>query len=141
MTDQRRAGGFTLMEILVVVVVMGLLLTLVIARGPQHSPTLDLRDVASRVAQAMRLARTQAIATDRPVHFLVDPARRTFGTDGAMQPVPRGIAIAAPARAIVFEPDGSATSGAIALAIRQMRMIVSVNWLNGRVSVEQTSAS
>lgn len=128
-------GGFTLIEVMVVLAVMGLLLGLVLTRGPQRSPTLELRAAASRVAQALRLARTQAIATDRPVRFIVDPARHAFGAEGKIHILPGTIALSGPKGGIVFEPDGSASSGVIGVALGRLRAVVTVDWLTGQVSV------
>ena len=136
-TDPGRSAGFTLLEIMVVIVVMGLLLTLVIGRGPERSPTLALRVAASRVAQALRLARTEAIAHGEPVSFRVDPAQHVFGPPGHEIAMPPGIGLSAAKPVIVFEPDGSATSGAIGLSLRAMRTVIVVHWVNGRVSVGQ----
>lgn len=121
----RRAAGFTLLEIMIVIVIMGLLLTLLLTRGPDRSPTLDLRAAASQVAQSLRLARTAAIATDRPVPFTIHPTNRAL----------TGITITPPARPILFEPDGSATSGTIALGLNAMHINIAVHWLTGRVSI------
>ncbi|HEY4174844.1 MAG TPA: GspH/FimT family pseudopilin, partial [Rhodopila sp.] len=71
-TDPNRQSGFTLIEMVVVLVVLGLALGLVIARGPMHSATLDARTAARQLAQALRLARSRAIMSDRPVLVRVD---------------------------------------------------------------------
>lgn len=125
---------------LIVILVMALLLTLVLTHGPIRSPTLELKSAASRVAQALSLARTEAIATGRPVPFVVDPAGHEFGPPGRMLAVPPGIAITASGPSIVFEPDGSARSGTIALGLGKMRLTIVVHWLNGRVSIDQSQA-
>lgn len=130
----RRTAGFTLMEMMIVIVVMGLLLALVLTNGPERSPTLDLRAATSRVAQALRLARTRSIATDRPVAFVIDPKTRSFGTPGQRYRLPPGIVMTSP-RPIRFEPDGSASSGAIILGLGRMRSRILVHWLTGQVSV------
>ncbi len=138
----------------VVLAVLGLALTVVLSRGPLRSRTLEARLAASQIAEQLRLARTQAIATDRVVTFTLDlPARAWHVGAAAPHHVADGLALSmlsvgqvaglappalAPARrlgAISFAPDGSASGGRIELADGSRRMQVAVDWLTGRVSV------
>jgi general secretion pathway protein H len=60
MSRTRRHGGqagFTLIEMIVLLVVIGLVLSLFIQRGPMRSPALEARVAADQVAQGLRLAR------------------------------------------------------------------------------------
>jgi general secretion pathway protein H len=140
-----RAAGFTLIEMLVVIVVLGLALGLVLARGPMRSPTLDVRAAAGELAAALRLTRAHAIADNRSIRLVVDVARHRFAMDGGAAvrlPADIGLAVrtiagdaAGPLAAIGFAPDGSSTGGQIALAEAGSRMLVGVDWLTGRVRV------
>ncbi len=150
----------------VVLVVLALALSIVAARGPMRSRTLEARFAASQIAEQLRLARTQAIATDRTVSLTLDLPARTWrigaaaphriaeGTALSMlsvgqlaggqppdQPAaPAGAPGLAPARrtgAISFAPDGSSSGGRIELADAGRRMQVSVDWLTGRVAVAE----
>jgi general secretion pathway protein H len=134
-TGRRGTDGFTLMEMMVVIVVMGLLLGLVLTRGPERSPMLELRAAASQVAQGLRLARTEAIAADQPVRFTLDPARHGFVIDGKTHTLPPEIAIAAPKAGIIFMPDGSASRGMIRLGLGKLRMAIKIHWLTGHVDI------
>jgi general secretion pathway protein H len=134
-TDHCRQLGFTLIEMIVVLVVLGLTLGLVIGRGPMHSTSLDARTAAREVAQVLRLARSRAIALDRPVW--VSLANVAHG-------VPRAVGVAAtsftgePIAGISFAPDGSSSGARIALGeLGSVRHVV-VDWLTGRVSVDDT---
>jgi prepilin-type N-terminal cleavage/methylation domain-containing protein len=59
-------AGFTLIEMIVVVVVIGLVLSLFIQRGPMRSPALEARAAANEVAESLRLARSRAIFANGP---------------------------------------------------------------------------
>lgn len=142
-TSQR---GFTLIEVLVVVAILGLSLALVVGRGPLRSPTLDVRAAAGQVASALRIARGQAIARNRTVPFVLDVAAGGYRVgDGPVQALPRGLRLRMTAvadqtageriGAISFLPDGSSTGGQVALAAGAARLAVGVDWLTGRVSV------
>jgi general secretion pathway protein H len=140
------AAGFTLIEMIVVLVVLGLTLSLVMARGPMHSSALDARVAARQVAQVLRLARSRAIALDRPVAVLLDGAAHAVRIDGgALQALPRGVGVAAVSftgHAIVavwFAPDGSCSGARIALGEAGSVRQVVVDWLTGRVSLDDAS--
>jgi general secretion pathway protein H len=139
-------AGFTLLEMIVVLVVLGLAVGLVLTRGPVRSRTLELRAAASEMAAGLRTARAEAIKLDRPVTFLLDLARHSYSIDGARpRPLPPRMALSLIAVSgatqgrrlggITFEPDGSATGGRIELADGARRLQVGVDWLTGRVSI------
>ncbi len=145
---RRQAAGFTLIEMLVVVAVMGFALSLVITRGPVRSQSFEMKAAVSEVAQGLRLARSRAIATNTPVQFAVDVPLRTFRIDrGPPTVLPSSMSIAMTAvsdetlgarlAAIRFNGDGSATGGRIELTDGQRRSQIGVDWLTGRVSVLQ----
>jgi general secretion pathway protein H len=144
----RRQAGFTLIEMLVVVAIMGFALSMVVTRGPVRSQALEMKAAVSEVAQGLRLARSRAIATNTPVQFAVDVPLRSFRIDrGTPTVLPRSLSIAMTAvseetlgarlAAIRFNGDGSATGGRIELTDGQRRSQVGVDWLTGRVSVLQ----
>jgi general secretion pathway protein H len=116
-----------------------------VARGPARSTGFDLRATAESIAQALRLARSEAITTDRDTVFAEDAAGRRIEAGGAAGPVlPPEVALAImtatggkprPLRAISFSPDGSSTGGRVLLVADGHQMQVSVDWLTGRVSI------
>src|SRR5580658_4343695 len=55
-------NGFTLIELAVVLAIMGLMLALVVTRGPMRGPALQTRAAAAQIAQGLRAARARAIA-------------------------------------------------------------------------------
>ena len=61
------AAGFTLLETVVVVVVLGLMLTILAGFVPRRPARLELANAADTVAATLRLARARAIAFGRPV--------------------------------------------------------------------------
>jgi general secretion pathway protein H len=135
MTSRNSHAGFTLLEMLVVVAVMGLALLLLTAYGQPHSHRLQTEAAARQVAEAMRSARGLAITRGQPVTL-------------AMPQLPAWlhVAIAAPKGGIVFSPDGSASGGTVLLdgdpqgfdsgSADGKPITVSVDWLTGRVQVD-----
>ena len=142
----RNSPGFTLIEMIVVLVVLGLMLALVVGRGPMRSPTLEARGAAREIAQEMRRARAMAIAANRPVDFLFDIEGHRFNVDkGPIKAIPAWLAVSAMTAsggrfdrrvaAIRFAPDGSSSGGRIELGRGEMRFRIGVDWLTGRVSL------
>ena len=138
-------AGFTLIELLIVIAIMGLMVMLVVMRGPLVSRNLTARQAAQEVAEALREARSEAIGSGRSVALTVN--RRThaiaIGTAG-----PRTLAGTfdievrtvmgeirnADIADIRFLPDGSATGGRIVIDEGGRKYWVGIDWLNGRVT-------
>ena len=145
-------AGFTLLEMIVVLVVLGLMASLIVARGPPRSPALDLRAAAGEIAQALRDTRGQAIETGRRAVFHLDVKAHAFSVGNSaarLLPASLGLTIAgAPGEAaasrgagIVFAPDGSSSGGTIDLALDTRHVRIVVAWLTGRVTVAALSAN
>ena len=127
---------------MVVLAVLSLVAVLVIARGPQRSATLELRQAASTVAGALRVARSRAIATNRPVAVLLEPRAALVQVAGLPpRGLPRGVAMTVSLphgqTGLVFMPDGSATAGRVVLSLAGRAARVEVDWLSGRVSIAE----
>ena len=143
---RRGARGFTLIEMIVVLAILGLVLAMVATRGPLGLHTLTARAAANQLASGFRQARAQAVAENRSVEVNVDLAAHSWRI-GAGQPtaLPRDMEISVVTVAgqslgtrfaqFRFLPDGSSTGGRIELKDGKSRMRIGIDWLNGRVSV------
>jgi general secretion pathway protein H len=139
-------AGFSLIELLVVMAIMGLALVLIVGYKAPWSAGLDLRATAAQLAAGLRLARSQAIAENRPVALALDLAGHRYQIGGAAPlNLPPRLSLAlltvsgerrtATLGDIRFNPDGSSTGGRIELADGARRIAVGVDWLTGRVTV------
>jgi general secretion pathway protein H len=148
------AAGFSLIEMLVVLLIMGLLAGVVVLTGAGRSHA-ELMSSAREVAGLLREIRARAGNANRPQRMVVDVglnrlwAADMAETSGRVVAVPRALRISlitigaevlSPARgAILFFPDGSSTGGGVRLepSHRPSETIdVSVDWLTGRVGIE-----
>jgi len=128
-----RAAGFTLIEMIVVLAVLALAVGLVLTHGPVRSHRLELDAAARQVAGALRLARTRAIAQERPVPVALDA--RGFSLDRAA-PVTWAASVSPEGnRLVVFTPDGGSSGGRIVLRDGGRAVAIGIDWLTGRVVV------
>jgi general secretion pathway protein H len=133
---RRLSLGFTLIETIVVLVILGLALTIVAGFLPRRSTTSELTGATARVAGALRVARSRAMVQSRPVQFVVAPDGHGFRLDNAAVSLAPAVAIIMPApRLIVFAPDGSTSGGSLRVSMNDQQRVIRVDWLTGRVIV------
>jgi len=132
--DQRE-HGFTLLELIVVLIILGLALSLVLTQGPVRSPTVEFDSAVRQVTEALRLARSRAIADDRMVAVVFAP--RGFRLDRET-PIAFASEISLSGnRLIDFTPDGGSSGGEVTLRMGARQMVIGVDWLTGRVTLSE----
>lgn len=143
--------GFTLIEMIVVLVIIGLALALIMPNLGRGIGRYTLAATAHDVAAALRLARDQAITRNRPIQFFAEADTFGSGEDGQRRHVPRGITLTVfdgmqthsgkHTDAVQFFPDGSSSGGTINLIAEAARYAVLVDWVNGNVSIQPQPAA
>ena len=136
-------NGFTLLEVLIVVVILGLALGIVVSHGPSRSVALESRAATADLVRTLRMARGLAILRGRAVLVVVDFGRHATSVDGEpLRAWPAGVSLSPgrvrAAREIVrFDPDGGGSGGQLEVVDGRIGYTVAVDWLSGRISVAQ----
>ncbi len=132
----RTGGGFTLIEILVVLAILGVALGIVAGFVNRGHAGLDVATGADELAATLRLARARAIAQQAPIVFAIVANGHGYRLDGTIHTLPRSVLVSmVGAPAIRFAPDGSSTGGTVRLAEAAAVRLVRVDWLTGRVTM------
>ena len=145
--SRHTARGFTLLELLIVMVIAVAIATVAV---PQFSRSIDsvrLHQAARESAALLRLSRNSAIAFSRPVAVEIDAGERQLivAATGRSYLLPPQVSISFPddsysypddRRTILFHVDGTSSGGRLSLDTEKRSQHITVDWLTGRVSIE-----
>jgi general secretion pathway protein H len=135
-------AGFTLLEMLVVIVIIALATAIAMPNLARPSDGVQLQATARNLINALRLTRAMAIARNAETALKIDVDKRTFTS-----PAIRGQSLdpdmtveltfakpeqtASSTGGFRFFPDGSSSGGDIHLRLRRAEAAICVNWLTG----------
>ncbi|MGY3449867.1 GspH/FimT family pseudopilin [Bradyrhizobium sp. USDA 4353] len=141
---EETSAGFTLVEMLAVLVILALAATAAMPLLSRGAGTVSLDAATSEIASALRATRAAAIVQNRMMTLNVDVDRRTFGSD-VVKPrsfapgIQAKLTYAAATRSgaaeggFRFFPDGSSTGGDLSLELGGRQVRLCVEWLTGTV--------
>ena len=143
-----RDKGFTLVELLVVMVIATAVISITTVAYNKLSTNAYLKSSARHVAASLRFARNYAVAKGTDASMQIDLTRRMYTYSGNVKPFQFKSNIdlevfaadfsnkAAGISQIRFAPDGSSSGGKITLSSRNKSYVVRVDWLTGRVTID-----
>lgn len=148
LSSGRRSRGFSLLELMVVLVIVGLLLALVATSLSQSISAAEVRTAARDVMAALRYTRGQAIIKREERTLDVNLEKMTYqAPDKDLKHLPEGVELKLlTARSeltdenvgsIRFYPDGSSTGGRVTVIAGQREWVVNVAWLTGEITMQR----
>jgi len=146
---RRDNGGFTLLEMLAVIILIGIAAAAVSISVAHGLASARINAAAGELAASLRATRTQAIVHQDQRIFELDARSATYrGADKRDVRLPKGLDLSVTSAAsdqtggdiarIRFFPDGSSTGGRITLRSGQREWHVNVSWLTGAISIFDT---
>ena len=142
-----QARGFSLVEVLIVLVIGVLIVALVPPLLSGMGGTTELRSAARQVAAGLRQTRNEAVTRQQEAVLVLDLAKRRFVVSGSARAMtlPNSVALHLHTAqselldnergAIRFFPDGSSTGGAITVSGGKLAYQVNVDWLTGAIAI------
>lgn len=142
-----REAGYTLLEMLVALAILAgiMSITLVSWNGRRSDERLDV--VADKIRIALVETRTDASRAATPKSLHIDLDKREWRTDGGQAGhIPDTIDLtvtsvwdhtSARQAEFRFMPEGSSTGGTIKLTENSEVILVTVDWLTGRIAVAE----
>ncbi|MEW8561514.1 MAG: GspH/FimT family pseudopilin [Candidatus Thiodiazotropha sp.] len=141
--------GFTLIELMLVLLLLGLLAGLIPPLFERAFPSLKLKAAVRDLAQEIRYVQQTAILTGLPSKVEFDLANNAYKSDhvnsGEVRHLPQGLQFTRdesstsindnPILVFKFFPDGSSSGGLLILDNGGRRFAITVDWLTSRVQV------
>jgi general secretion pathway protein H len=140
-------AGFTLLEIICVVAIIGLIAAVLLPAIPRGTSQPRLKAYAVEIASLLTADRTEAIRNNVAITTDIDAAARSVRSRGDRRSVqlPDDVDMAATLAArcngqlsgagIVFFPSGMSCGGVVSLVRSGVRYDVQVNWLTGGIEI------
>ena len=146
---RRGFPGFTLIEVLVVLAIGAAIYLVLLAVPFGKASAADLKSAARSVAAGLRTAQSTALLTRRDALLTIDMESREYVTTGdrEVHKLPSNIdlkldtaqteVLSEHSGSIRFYPDGSSTGGRVTVEAGERKYLVDVDWLTGRVAINE----
>ena len=143
----RKCRGFTLLEVMVVLVIMALILVIVPPFLPNVMASIHVKSAARELAASLKHARTQAIDHQQETTLIVNVDERNYTLNKKLKtltlPIDASLSLITAKSEqlsesegqVRFFPDGSSTGGQVKLAYKDQEYLIDVHWLTGRVKI------
>lgn len=143
----RKCRGFTLLEVMVVLVIMALILVIVPPYLPNVMASIHVKSAARELAASLKHARSQAIDHQRETTLIVNVDERNYTLNKKLKtltlPIDASLSLITAKSEqlsesegqVRFFPDGSSTGGQVKLAYKDQEYLIDVHWLTGRVKI------
>src|SRR4051794_1186354 len=136
--NRAQAGGFTLIELAVVLAILGVVLAMTVPFLAGRTPAGALPAATDEIRAALRAARSAAISEGRPIAFRADPTggywldRQHYPLAAAAGPVAKLRIAVADGAPIAFFPSGGSSGGRIRIEAAGGWRDIDVDAVTGR---------
>jgi len=145
---RRRASGFTLIELMAVLVLLALAMTAVTFSFSKSLQSAKIRGASRDLVAALRYTRGQAIVKGKQEVLLLNLDDNSYNAPGKNSiKLPKGMGLrlttaeseltGGNSGGIRFFPDGSSTGGHISVFQGQREWRVNVAWLTGDIALDE----
>lgn len=142
---RRGEAGFSLLEIMIALTILGLAVTLVGAAFGRSSVGFRFDAAANELTLNLHEAQARALRSGKDVALVIDVDTRFYRLQEDPQvKLPEGIVLnvisagevmASSRRPVIsFAPDGGSTGGTIRLSLEDRSTTISIDWLTGAVT-------
>lgn len=146
--QSRLSRGFTLVELMAVIVLLAIALTAVTFSFSKSLQSAKIRGASRDLVAALRYTRGQAIVKSKQEVLLLDLDNNSYTAPGkGAVKLPKGMNLrlttaetevtGGNAGGIRFFPDGSSTGGHISVFQGQREWRVNVAWLTGEIALDE----
>ncbi|MCH9698310.1 MAG: GspH/FimT family pseudopilin [Gammaproteobacteria bacterium] len=144
----RREQGFTLIEMILVLVIAGLAIGVVASNFSTGFAGVRLKSAVNDIASALRYTRGQAISKGKEAVFTLDVDKRsyTISTRSKVHMLPEILDLTVNTAqseingdgkgSIRFFADGSSTGGRVEIKSDAGKRFVDINWLTGQILIQ-----
>jgi general secretion pathway protein H len=139
--SEMRKGGFTLVEVLVVLTIVALVvssISYVVFNGNN-----DLQSVSREIVQSIKLVQQRSIREDKPYQIEIDLNENSISFPEKLVEIPSAYSVTVKTAAnqviedklvgMTFYPDASSTGGSILLESDQEEYQIVVVWISGKI--------
>jgi general secretion pathway protein H len=139
--NSTREAGYTLVELLVVLAIIGLIILAVPVLIGTMRPGVESKAAAHALVHDLRVARETAIQQGVETRVVMNAAGRSYVVSGgAVHVLPRGVPLSfngPRGNEIRFYPDGSSTGGTVLVGSPKLRHRIVAHWLTGQISLDE----
>lgn len=144
----RRARGFTLIELIAVVVLLAIVLAIASLSLSKSLNSAKVRAASKDLVAALRYTRGQAIVKGKPQVLVLDLDQNSYVAPGKKPVIlPKDMVLrlttaeteltGANSGGIRFFADGSSTGGNVAVLMGQREWRINVAWLTGEIELDE----
>lgn len=144
----RRFRGFTLIELIAVIVLLAIAMSVVTFSFSKSLDSARIRAASRDLVAALRYTRGQAIVKNEQKVLALDLAKNAYQAPGKPSvSLPEGMVLqlttaeqeqtGATSGGIRFFPDGSSTGGHVSILLGQREWRINVAWLTGDIALDE----